>query len=112
MQRLATGDYLGEADLTLADTPSPDDASIDLLVTERACASGKGAEGRIELVELNETVEQIHLRIGVRRLRGGQECPGNPPTPFTVELSEPLGDREIVDASVIPPQSVTVNGGQ
>lgn len=112
-QRLLTHDDLGEADLTLADAPSPGDASVDLLVSERACASGQGAEGRIQLVELNETAEQVQLRIGVRPPGGdAQSCQGSPPTPFTVELSEPLGDREIVDASVVPPRPVTVNGGQ
>jgi hypothetical protein len=112
-QRLVTYNGLGEAELTLADAPSPGDASVDLLVTERACASGQGAEGRIELVEPIETAEQIQLRIGVRAPDGdAQTCQGNPPTPFTVELSEPLGEREIVDASVVPPRPVTVNSGQ
>lgn len=112
-QRLVTHDDLGAADLTLADTPSPGDTSVDLLVTERACASGRGAEGRIELVELNVTTDQIQLRIGVRPPEGdGQTCQGNPPTPYKVELSEPLGDREIVDTSVVPPRPVTVNSGQ
>lgn len=112
-QRLIAGDDLGEADLTLADTPSPGDMSVGLLVHERACTSGQSAEGRIQLVELNETTEQVQLRIGVARPPGGdQTCEGNPPTPFTVDLSEPLGDREIIDASVVPPRPVTVNGDQ
>jgi hypothetical protein len=111
-QRLVTDDDLGDADLTLADTPSPGDTSVDLLVHERACASGHSAEGRIELVELNETAEQVQLRIGVRPREGGQDCQGNPPTPFTIDLAEPLGDREIVDASVVPPRPVTVDDSQ
>jgi len=41
-QRRVTDDDLGHADLALAAAPSPEDTSIDLLVTERACAS-KGA---------------------------------------------------------------------
>jgi hypothetical protein len=108
-QRLVTDDDLGEADLTLADTPSPGDRSVDILVHERECASGHSAEGRIELVELNETTDQVQLRVGVRPRDGdGQDCPGNPPTPFTIDLGGPLGDREIVDASVVPPRPVTV----
>jgi hypothetical protein len=112
-QRLVTDDDLGEADLTLADTPAPGDTSVDLLVHERACASGQSADGRIQLVELNEATEQVQLRIGVRPPEGdGQSCQGNPPTPFTVELSEPLGEREITDATVVPPRPVKVNGDQ
>lgn len=108
--RLSTDDDLGAADLTLADRPSPAATSIELLVRERACASGESAEGRIELVELAETAEEIRLRIGVEPRDGDQDCPGNPPTSFTVELSTPLGDREVVDASVVPSRPLTVDG--
>jgi hypothetical protein len=108
-QRLVTDDDLVDADLALADIPSPGDTSVDLLVTERECASGHSAEGRIELVALNETTEQVQVRIGVRPRDGDQSCQGNPPTPFTIELDEPLGDREIVDTSVVPPRPVTVD---
>lgn len=112
-QRSIADHDVGEADLTLADTPSPTDTSVDLLVHERACASGQTAEGRIQLLELNETAEHVRLRIGVRPPGGdAQSCQGNPPTPFTVELGEPLGDREILDASVVPPRPVTVDGDQ
>jgi hypothetical protein len=111
-QRLVTDDQLGDADLTLAHHPSPGDTSVDLLVQERACASGQSAEGRIELVELTESTDQVHVRIGVRPRDGAQECPGNPPTPFTIDLAEPLGDREIVDASVVPPRPVAVHDNQ
>ena len=111
-QRLVTDDDLVDTDLVLADTAGPGDTSVDLLVHERECASGHSAEGRIELVELNETTEQVQLRVGVRPRAGDQTCQGNPPTPFTIDLSEPLGDREIVDASVVPPRPVTVDGNQ
>lgn len=107
-QRLATDDDLGDADLTLADTPSPGDTSVDLLVHEQACASGQTAEGRIELVDLTEMTDQVQLRIGVRPAEGDRTCQSNPPTPFTVELSDPLGDRDIVDASAMPPRPRTV----
>lgn len=106
-QRLVADEDSGDADLTLRDAPSPSDTSIDLLVHERACASGQSAEGRIRLLELDETPEEVRLRIGVRPPDGNQACPANPPTPFTIDLGEPLGERDIVDASVVPPRSVT-----
>jgi hypothetical protein len=30
----------------------------------------------------------------------GQDCQGEPATPVTVELAEPLGGREVVDGSI------------
>jgi hypothetical protein len=99
---------LGPADLTLPSQPPAGATSIDLLVHERACASGQSAEGRVEIIDVQETEDQVRLRIGVRPREGGQDCPGNPPTPFTVDLSEPLGERKIVDASIVPPRTVTV----
>lgn len=110
-QRLVTDGDLGDADLVLAEPPAPDDTAVDLLVTERACASGQSAEGRVELVELAETADEVQLHVGVRpRDADGATCPANPSTPFTAELSDPLGDRDIVDVSVVPPHPVTVAG--
>jgi hypothetical protein len=108
--RLVVAGDLGEADLTLATEPRPDATVLELLVLERACASGRTAEGRVELVELEETADEIRLRVGVRPQPGEQECPGHPPTPFTVELAEPLGDRRILDAAVVPPRELRVHG--
>jgi hypothetical protein len=109
--RLVTDGGLEAADLTLADPPMPADTSIDLLVQERDCASGEPADGRIEVIELVETADQVRLRVGVRPRGGDQTCPSNPPTPFTVELIAPLGDRAIVDSSIVPPRPVPVGGG-
>jgi len=110
--RLATGNDLGDGDLTVTHTHSPGDTSIDLFVHERACASGQSAEGRVELVALIETSEQVQLWIGVRPRPGGQDCQGNPPTPFTIKLDQPLGNREIVDVSVVPPRPVNIDANQ
>lgn len=105
--RRITDDDLGPADLTLAEVPSPAATSVELLVHERACVSGAAATGRVELIELRETAEEVRVHIEVRPLGGNQTCPGNPPTPFAVDLSEPLGEREIVDTSVLPPRPIS-----
>ncbi len=34
---------------------------------------------------------------------GPNACPGNPDTPYTVELDEPLGDRQLLDGRTDPP---------
>ncbi len=104
--RLVGDPDLGTADLVLAAEPAAEATSIDLLVHERACASGRSAEGRIEVVALEETDQEVRIRIGVRPFPGGQDCQGNPRTPFTVELDAPLGDRTVVDASFVPPRPV------
>jgi len=72
---------------------------IHLLVTERACNSGRDADGRIETVRVDERDDRVEVVLGVRPEGGAHDCPSNPPTPFTVTLGEPLGDRIIVDAT-------------
>lgn len=108
-QRLVDGsDDLSAADLTLARQPGPDATILELLVHERACASGQSAEGRIHLLEMTETDDQIRLRIAVRPRDGDQSCQGNPPTPLMIELARPVGQREIVDGSVVPARIVSL----
>lgn len=88
--------------------PDPDSTVLHLLVTERVCNSGRDAEGRVELVELSEEPSSVSVVIGVRRAPGDvQTCPSNPATPFQVELSEPLGDRVIIDAALADPRPIT-----
>ena len=109
-QRRVVDDDLGVADLTFARTPSPQDTSLDLLIHELARVSGRSAEGRIELVELDETDEEVRLQIRVRPpdLEGVATCEGNPLTPFTVELAEPLGDRDVFDMAVVPARPLSL----
>jgi hypothetical protein len=88
--------------------PSPGSDRIALLVTEFECNSGQDADGRIEVVELAETGSTVELVIGVRA-SGAQmaSCQGNPATPFTVDLERPLGNRVILNASVVPAREIT-----
>jgi hypothetical protein len=67
---------------------------VPVLVQERACSSGRSAEGRIEANVAYEP-DVVVIDIAVRPFGGGQDCQGNPTTPFVVELAEPLGDREV-----------------
>ena len=100
----------GSATVTLdpARPPDPASAEVPLLVTERGCNSGEGAEGRIEVASLRQTGAAVEVVITVRPRGGGQDCQGNPPTPFTLTLDEPLGDRDLLDASAVPPRLITV----
>jgi len=70
--------------------------TVPILVHENLqCASGRSAEGRIQ-VTVDYRRDEIEFDVGVRPRGGAQNCPDNPVTPYTVELDEPLGDRSIV----------------
>jgi hypothetical protein len=102
---------LGDVSLTLdpAAPPSAEADQLALLATERSCNSGQPATGRIEIVEVVETETSVELLIGVGpQSDGAQSCPSNPPTPFTVELERPLGDRTILDAGVVPARKLAL----
>lgn len=71
---------------------------IPLLIVEVECASGRDAVGRTR-VEVDYAEDAISIRALVQRLEGDQECPGNPPTPQTLELDEPIGNRELVNGA-------------
>jgi hypothetical protein len=85
----------------------PQSRELRLLVTEQSCNSGEDAEGRVEVVSIDETDDQVRLILGVRPRGGINTCPSHPPTPFTVMLAEPLGDRDVVDASLADPRLLT-----
>ncbi|NAS24899.1 hypothetical protein GT755_24840 [Herbidospora sp. NEAU-GS84] len=91
----------GEAALAFA---SATGTRLNLWVTEKDCASGRPATGRIKLAALEETDQEVRVVVAVRPVDGSVTCQGNPRTPFTVELSRPLGDRTVVDAAVHPPR--------
>jgi hypothetical protein len=101
---------LGAADVALDPSalPGEEATSVALLVTERECASGERATGRIEVLETSPTESEVRVVIGVSPVSGVATCQGNPATPFTLELEQPLGSRTLVDASVHPPRPITV----
>jgi len=98
-------DPLAHADVRVSPdalTPAARAASeLELLVTERSCNSGEDAEGRVEVVTLEERADEIVVWIAVRPRDGVLLCPGNPLTRFVVALDAPVGDRDIVDGSMV-----------
>ncbi|MEQ1699253.1 MAG: hypothetical protein ABMA25_04040 [Ilumatobacteraceae bacterium] len=80
---------------------TPETTTLQLIVLETGCASGSSAEGRIEAT-VSYSATEVEIEVIVEPVRGDATCPGNPPTPFTLELSEPLGDRSIVGEQPIP----------
>lgn len=87
--------------------PSADATSVPILATEIACSSGQPAGGRLAepLVEYREDAVVITMRVTPPE---GEffTCAGNPETAVTVELDEPLGDRELRDGFWYPARPV------
>ncbi|RIJ51496.1 hypothetical protein DZG00_08640 [Clavibacter lycopersici] len=86
--------------------PDPSSDRITFLVDEHACNSGEDAAGRVQLLALEETDDRVEVAFGVRPRNVGATCQGNPSTPFTVALSAPLGEREVVDTGLVIPRPV------
>lgn len=77
---------------------SPTSTELLLLVEERGCGSGRGADGRIRTA-VDYGQDEVRVTVWVRELRGDQTCQGVPPTPYVLRLTEPLGDRELRDGA-------------
>jgi hypothetical protein len=92
----------------LESAPDPASRTVQLNVFEESCNSGRNADGRVEVVRVDETDDRVSVILGVRPPQGNQTCPSNPATPFTLTLAEPVGDREIVNASLADPRPLTV----
>lgn len=82
---------------------SPTSQRIDVLLMEFSCSGGTDAVGRVATPDIQYTADAVVVTLRVIPRPGPQPCPGNPPTPFTLELAEPLGDRELLDGGVDPP---------
>ena len=83
--------------------PDPDARQIPIEVIESACASGQSAQGRIHEPAIDYRFDAIVVTVTVKPLSGSQECPGNPPTPYLLELDEPLNGRLLLDGGRYPP---------
>ncbi len=95
----ATPPALGRVDWRLDpawDGPTPESTTLEVLVTERACASGQPIGDRLVGPQVVMTPTEVRVAFAARPLTGPQECPSNPETPVTVELPVGLGQREVV----------------
>ena len=81
---------------------------IPVLVTELACNSGQDARGRIVDPEIVLGEDAVTVVFAVRPRGGDQDCPSNPETPHLLVLSEPLGERALLDGSMLPARDATV----
>lgn len=86
---------------------TPETRTLHLLVTETACASGQSPEGRILEPTIGYSANAISISINMRVFGGAVNCIGNAPYPLTVELSEPVGDRRLIEGASLPPDVET-----
>ena len=83
--------------------PNPHSTTIDLLVTEAACAGGREMGDTLQGPQVVETDTAVIVAFTAIRLNERIiNCQGNPSTPVTVELSQPLGRRTIYDGLYVP----------
>lgn len=90
--------------------PGPSDTDIHVLATETACASGREMGDALRGPQIVETETEVLIAFAVESVVGGADCQGNPPTPVTVTLSAPLGERELRNGALTPrePPGITL----
>lgn len=92
---------LNAVDWVLAPSSLPLDpaaTSLDILATERECVGGQEMGDRLVEPQVVMTAEKVRVVLAAEPPPGEAfECPGNPETPLTVELPQPIGDREVIE---------------
>ena len=78
--------------------PEQSATELALLVSERACASGREMGDRLLGPEVVETADEVFVAFAVTIQLTVQDCPGNPATSVVVELDSPVGDRTVINA--------------
>ncbi|MCY4623170.1 MAG: hypothetical protein OXD34_15305 [bacterium] len=90
----------------------PDSITLDLLVTEAACASGREMGDALQGPQVVETDTAVIVAFAAIPLYEQLvTCQGNPSTPVTLELSQPLGNRTVYDGLYVPPKPLDPDGG-
>ncbi len=96
----------------LASEPDPAAIELDVLATSRECAGGEATGDRLRPPEVVETGESVTITFVADPLPPGTyTCPGSEPTPVTVQLAAPVGDRALLDGGTIPPEPAGIGEG-
>lgn len=85
--------------------PDPEVTELTLLASDTQCSGGRDIEGLIE-PEVTYTRSRIEVLLTAPSLETGKNsaytCIGTAPTEYTLQLEEPVGERDVVDVSVYP----------
>ena len=80
-------------------TPNePESTLIALLATGKDCSSGHPMGDRLAPPQVVVTDDAIYVALVQYRPTGTQACPGNPEEAVTINISEPRGDRPVINA--------------
>jgi hypothetical protein len=91
-------------ELVPGEEPSAESQTLNVLVFELSCASGEGPEGRIVVADVTYLADSVVVTLGTEPLPGPQTCQGSPPGEYSFDLDEPLGERQLYDGWVYPPE--------
>ncbi len=101
------GRSVAEFALAPASMLTPRTTSIEVLVTERACTGGMPVEDRLGPPDVHYAEDAVEVLFSAEPFESDYDtvtCQSNPPAEVTLELSGPLGDRQLLDASTYPPR--------
>lgn len=72
---------------------------LHVSVTRLGCASGK--TGSVLAPQMRFESDRILIRTDVAALEGAHECPSNDAVALTLNLGQPIGYRQLVDAACL-----------
>ncbi len=75
--------------------------TLHVNVLEWACASAQTPQGRILPPRIEYDADAIYISIRIKTLASAT-CPGNAPYLYTFDLSQPVGDRTLIDSDFPP----------
>ncbi|TDD67288.1 hypothetical protein E1262_19530 [Jiangella aurantiaca] len=102
-------DGLVLAEWWLRTTPGPDATSVTIQVQEEGCSGGMSPADRLAEAIVEYRADAVVITARIEPLPdGAYTCQGSPPAPLTVQLDEPLGDRQLLDGKWVPARPPTV----
>jgi hypothetical protein len=87
----------------------PGATELHVLVDEWGCHGFQTAEGRIAQ-NVEYQADAVLVTLAVLAREGAQTCPGTPPTPYVLHLTQPVGTRNLADGTPWPPTLISTAG--